>query len=419
MSPVEAIMVPFLSGDPAPENVILESKVPYIDRIPPHEQLSKIIQLTNDLGDCHLVHFPGVGYFTPSAIRMSIQVDSTRTFTETLQSVARWIELTVRQLDADFTAWFLNIIMEHKPYQKVFSPSFFPQSHISLKSVLSVAKEEWLDDEVVSGIQAFFDRSYGQGGQYLFAPSSYIWPNSKVSGREKEQTRGGRAKKLFAIAYMGQHWGVVCLDLKKYQVLFGDSIGWPVPHEAIDALVKWMDPPAEDLPKWRKASKNVLPFLTPKQQDSGSCGILAAMAIEQHVNPYVDWSAHAFALNHRVRFLRLLTGYTSMEDDDLVRAFKKYVKDDTQHPTPEEDMADYLHDLFKFSHPDGLTVKGNAKVAVQDEAKVDPQDKAKIAVKDKPKLVVKDNTRAPVEDNARIVVQHKTDIIFDKDSDVD
>ncbi|KAG0345869.1 hypothetical protein BGZ54_005406, partial [Gamsiella multidivaricata] len=108
-----------------------------------------------------------------------------------------------------------------------------------------------------------------------------------------------------------------------------------------------------------------------------------------------------------------------MEDDDLVRAFKKYVKDDTQHPTPEEDMADYLHDLFKFSHPDGLTVKGNAKVAVQDEAKVDPQDKAKIAVKDKPKLVVKDNTRAPVEDNARIVVQHKTDIIFDKDSDVD
>ncbi|KAI7828103.1 hypothetical protein BC939DRAFT_475129 [Gamsiella multidivaricata] len=189
---------------------------------------------------------------------------------------------------------------------------------------------------------------------------------------------------------MGQHCGVVCLDLKKYQVLFGDSIGWPVPHEAIYALVKWMDPPAEDLPKWRKASKNVLPFLTPKQQDSGSCGILAAMAIEQH-----------------------------MEDDDLVRAFKKYVKDDTQHPTPEEDMADYLHDLFKFSHPDGLTVKGNAKVAVQDEAKVDPQDKAKITVKDKPKLVVKDDTSAPVEDNARIVVQHKTDIIFDKDSDVD
>ncbi|KAG0274609.1 hypothetical protein BGZ95_009626 [Linnemannia exigua] len=108
---------------------------------------------------------------------------------------------------------------------------------------------------------------------------------------------------------MGDHWGAVHFDLKARVITSGDSLGRDTPVTTIKTMLDWLDPPEDERLIWEKALMTVpyQSFPVQLQDDSHSCGLLAALAIEQLCNKLVKWNERSISpLGLRIRYLRLL-----------------------------------------------------------------------------------------------------------------
>ena len=94
-----------------------------------------------------------------------------------------------------------------------------------------------------------------------------------------------KVEKIFAITYMGQHWGVFSVDLHDRSIKFGDSLHMPVPKKALQGIKHWLEASGLDLTTWNITLDH---FDIPTQpSQSGSCSINAANTIEQVVNKFI------------------------------------------------------------------------------------------------------------------------------------
>ncbi|KAF9997015.1 hypothetical protein BGZ80_007107, partial [Entomortierella chlamydospora] len=282
---------------------------------------------------------------------------------EGFKRVKKWFETNVRRMDATFSAWFLSRMksVENDVLGIVFVPDFYDNKLVT-KHLLTVCHEEWLQDDAIKAILYFFSRCYGHGTKNLFVPPAYT-----DDGRSFEPDQ--KTEKIFSIVDMGQHWGTVCFDLKNCQISFGDSLNQPIPMNAVEKILDSIPlrvPGSRDFFKWNRALRRIQTFSVPRQYDSFSCGILAVNAIERDLNRHVEWDEYSPEY-HRIRFLRLLTGYTeilcSVEDDEIYKAYMDNVPDDTQHKTGAERMGEDLAWTFRNI----LTLKERRDMAKEGE----------------------------------------------------
>ncbi|KAG0006747.1 hypothetical protein BGZ65_004322 [Modicella reniformis] len=358
--------------------VIERHQVHDLRHVPDVKSLKKIFRDLNCHEGTSLVNIPEIGTFPLDALRMLLQVQETRAFTQTLLTALEFISMSIRKEDPTFSQWLLQELCDKTGlYLRLFLPLFYVESEIYVKSILSICTkeclsvtEECLDEGAIDGIMAFFRRCYGQEGRTIFLSPMYK-RNDDEMNTVKEHIRRGRAKTLFVFVYMDNHFGVVRLGLDNYEMSFGGSRGGPVPVDEIDTLIGRIQPSGDAEAKWEQAKKNISNFDVARQQDSGSCGILAAIAIEREMNKYVNWNwgTNISIKDHRIRFLRLLTGYTKAEEDEFVVVYRKHVPDEGHYPTETEHMDQYFRSIYQdWNVKDGNLVENvGAEVIFEEE----------------------------------------------------
>lgn len=241
----------------------------------------------------------------------------TKDFAASVQQAAYWAETDVTELDPDFAEWFLKRLLRTPALIEVpFVTDFNHEKNVlTIDSILTICCENWLDSVVLRDISLFHQYLYGHGGEVLFADPLLTESEFRWSFGE-EHIRAGRAKAIYAVVHMVDHWGVAHFDLLTRKISFGDSLRRDAPLSTLRKFVDWLESltGTEDSEAWQSALREIQLFPVPLQQDRGrgSCGIMASIAIEQAVNKHFDWDDKRYysALSLRIRYLRLLSGYT-------------------------------------------------------------------------------------------------------------
>ncbi|CAO3574757.1 unnamed protein product [Mortierella alpina] len=333
-----------------PQQAVGPEAVPQLKFLPSFAVIQKVIVDLNHVQcteDHCMVVFTEHGSFTTDAVRMMMRVKNSRDYAERVRGLRSWILAVVAKVDAKFADWFLQELTD-KPGLALSSycTRFQLDGGNSMHVVLSLGSEELLNDEVITAILLFFQRIYGHEGSLFLSPTGLLFGNRWDYGKERVH----RSKRLFAVIHMEEHnhWGTACFDLEKRTVAFGDSLEvnkYPVPLEKLRDIVNWLKP-LTGPERWDEALANVERFKVPQQQDGVSCGIMATIAIEQAVNEHFSWGEVSPA-SARIRYLRLLTAFTKMEDDHVVKAYRAHVPDDPFIITPEETMANWLDSMVE------------------------------------------------------------------------
>ncbi|ORZ28359.1 hypothetical protein BCR41DRAFT_391835 [Lobosporangium transversale] len=174
------------------------------------------------------------------------------------------------------------------------------------------------------------------------------------------------------------YWTAAYLDLPQYRAYVGDFCCRSEKYVA-ETLVAWLAPLSVDKERWRQAHENMGSFQVRKCRKRDSCGIHAAIAIEQVVNPYATWGNYVNTVYQRIRFSRLLTGNLKVNMDFIANAFKKQVPEGPNEPTQialfeKELQAIYLdnrNDVDVFDQVLASARKGKRnirKLPLKDEA---------------------------------------------------
>jgi hypothetical protein len=243
----------------------------------------------------------------------------TKDFAASIQQAVDWAETDVAELDPDFAEWFLERLL-HTPalIEVPFVTDFNHEKNVlTIDSILTICCENWLDSVVLRDISLFHQHLYGHGGEILFADPLLTESGFRWSTGEGH-IRAGRAKSLYAVIHMVDHWGVAHFDFLTRKISFGDSLRRDAPLSTLRKFVDWLEPltGTEDSGAWRSSLKEILLFPVPLQQDRGrgSCGVMASISIEQAVNSHFDWNDQRYhsALSLRIRYLRLLSGCTNV-----------------------------------------------------------------------------------------------------------
>ena len=252
----------------------------------------------------------------------------TREFTDELLKAEFWISKVLMASDKLFYQWLKGIFAEDGIYMKFFLTSFQFNTSLCFGSMLTLCGEAWVDSDALDSIMAFYTRCYGSRGEVVFLDASNY--KTTASGIDINE----RTRRVFACVNMGRHWGALGFDLENHTIFFGDSMKRTFPMKDIETLMTFVTESkgyvngiegdksrgakkrmSEDKKKWKQALKTVTRMDVPPQKDSGSCGVLGVIAIERAVNGHFDWDAepaYTSAEYHRIRFLRLCTGYVQV-----------------------------------------------------------------------------------------------------------
>ncbi|KAK3814471.1 MAG: hypothetical protein J3Q66DRAFT_371362 [Benniella sp.] len=220
----------------------------------------------------------------------------TREFTDELLKAEIWISTVLMASDKPFYRWLKGLFVKNGIYMKFFVISFQFNASLCFGSMLTLCGEAWVDSDALDSIMAFFTRCYGR--RDIETLMAFVTGGKGCVGKiEGDKSRG--AKKRMT----------------------------------------------EDKKKWKQALKTVTRMDVPPQEDSGSCGVLGVIAIERAVNDHFDWDAqpaYTSAEYHRIRFLRLCTGYAKPEDDEIAKAYWAVEPDPGNHVTADEFEHDYI-----------------------------------------------------------------------------
>ncbi|KAK3805279.1 MAG: hypothetical protein J3R72DRAFT_477096 [Linnemannia gamsii] len=271
--------------------------------------------------------------------RLLVQIVETKKLARKLIDLERWITAVVRKQDPAFASYLMDELFNQGSYGlKEFNPTYTTKISVYKDTFYTICSTNWLSDDAIESILLTLARCYGQDGETLFMPPQLVdgW------GHGKALLAKGTPTRMFSIIHMGDHWGVAYFDLRAYTIAFGDSLTRAPPLASIKTIVDWLSSNGNRL-AWDKALLNIQLFPVQQQSDSFSCGILAIMAIERRCNLYVDWEPHTSPQAQRIRFLRLLSNFSKIEEDAFFGAYWK------RHPmTPHETHVDEVIDLLRW-----------------------------------------------------------------------
>lgn len=310
--------------------IIKLADIPKLKYMPPESTIEEARAMLSKANEEHLQDGPcssrsptpwGVlisnfGFIKPNILLMLPRVYQAKEFTRNLLSLLGWINDVVSELDDLFSMWLEDILLKKPGIMHYKFPST-PTSDISVRSLCFLCGENFVDDDSVRAIMAMMAECYGADKENLFIPPLVLegWRRSMQSSSaaygdwewEIEIMRSGRVQKVFAIVYMRQHWGAFYVNLTKKTIDFGDSLAKRAPEDAVKALIRWLEVVGHNASKWSSICGN---FNVPRQPAaSGSCAINAANTIERVFNTEVERWTHKRSAYHRVRYMRLLTGF--------------------------------------------------------------------------------------------------------------
>ena len=226
-----------------------------------------------------------------------------------LSKAVGWLKETASLTHSQFVESLLTkfdtkkpYLVQHKPSEPRFNPircyplmpKFYRDHDLDMEDFLSMCLEDHLNVRSLEMIMAFFRKCYSRGGKNQFL---------RVDPNKDGVVYGSQVPEMY-YAFVGR-CGVVRLDLLKYKVSYGDSRGWTAPVNKIWALIERLSPSKKDRSKWTEALMSVGKFEFPREAE-GSGSLLAAMAIEQAVNPFVNMDKYS-STDYRIRYLRLMT----------------------------------------------------------------------------------------------------------------
>ncbi|KAG0038679.1 hypothetical protein BGZ83_003026, partial [Gryganskiella cystojenkinii] len=233
---------------------------------------------------------------TSNAITALPQALETLSLLRQMRGMKEWLEQTVSQFDASFASSFLDL-MEQSTLHRMFNEFGEP---IKLTDTLRFADVEWLNETCLDAILSSFRHEYGCHGQSrsLFIPMAFItalerFGLDELTFREfggdinwmGNELRQGVFTRAYAVVPMLSHWGAISIDLKDHRISFGDSMNQEAPVMVIDGVVSWLKHNLQDQEvEWNIAAKSVGKLSVMRQKDSGSCGVFAALAIEEDIS---------------------------------------------------------------------------------------------------------------------------------------
>lgn len=240
----------------------------------------------------------------------------------------------VKPLDPKFHEWFRRLLREKRFAEKTF------EAHggtLKIANVLTFAAENWLNDSGMDAIFKFFQSRYGghKHGAILFIPTDMMSSWKKNLGdaeSDKQETypetwhyegsriRSGSLTVAYVFVHTENHWGALKIDFTTQDIHFGDSMHNPAPRNSVSAVIEWLrcNMSAPQFSRWKHASdQSNIKKLPIGDQSGGSCGIIAANAIECDIlncnrkepcSPKLDlWRAEDSTI-HRLRYLNLVIG---------------------------------------------------------------------------------------------------------------
>ncbi|KAF9082077.1 hypothetical protein BGX29_004092, partial [Mortierella sp. GBA35] len=212
-------------------------------------------------------------------------------------------------------------------------------STIYMSSILYVSDEKYIDDSAIDIFLKTFKNKYGDQ-RNLFISQKFLriaLENTKqiesagaespihdnkdkhedkgkhelVSGWPwdwgKEDLSNNTVDRVFGIYQSGNHWLVACVDFKARRVFYGDSISYAFPVYVRRAIIQWLIsvlPGTEIRDRLKDWTLQRLDM--PQQRSSGSCGLIAANAIECILDPKIQPWSRSRPEFYRMRLLKML-----------------------------------------------------------------------------------------------------------------
>lgn len=232
----------------------------------------------------------------------------TNIFIVKAREILNWIDVNS---DREFADWFRTLLYTTPG---IMMWKFNPTSGASLgiSNTFDLMKEIYIDDEIVRTVMELFSMSYGANDRYLFIPPLQIilWGQNILWEWKKDLVKSGRLEKAFAIVHMPDHWGALEVDFERRKISFGDSLSCSIPEVTINNVRNWIKCCGIDIGRWDCDTGH---FAVPQQPPgSGSCAVNAINAVERSVNPRTAIWTHTKSAQHRLRLLKLVTGYSKV-----------------------------------------------------------------------------------------------------------
>jgi len=253
-----------------------------------------------------------------------------------LEKMIKWLDNNPRDVDRRLADKIKDTLL-HTPgiTNKSFKHAYLNFS-CYINTVLYVAEEEYLDDNAISLLLKTLKNRHSDGGRNMFIDQDFLRAAIECKAAEGEHMLFGSFKwdwgkkdlfnnvvdRAFGIYNHAQHWYVVCIDFQARQVFAGDSIDRGMPEHVRRAIVQWLvsvlpvtnefSQPSDSLKGWTLHKLDV-----PQQGgDSGSCGLVAANAIECILDPRMPPWSRQKRVAHRMRLLNML-----MSDNPFVSTY--------------------------------------------------------------------------------------------------
>lgn len=246
-----------------------------------------------------------------------------------LRQMIYWLDNNSREYDRQFAAnvkdRLLTTVGLTNESFKITAFNF----HFYIGSALTLSEEEYLDDNAIAVLLRNLQSRHSNGGRNRFI-QDFLRQAIESTERQTQEMVGSfrwdwmkndissnAVDRSFGIYNNMRHWFVVCIDFQQRQVFEGDSLNWGMPSHVRQAIVKWLvsvlpDSDDSSMPMNRLEGWTFHKLDMPQQGgDSGSCGIVAANAIECILDPKAAPWTRQKRVSFRLRLLRMMMNDTS------------------------------------------------------------------------------------------------------------
>lgn len=308
---------------PSAKDRIFETKLAALKMVPNEDVSSQALaSLLKAIENSHLAGKPwgsaiaGIGNFSIQAAKLLPKVSRTASFVDRAKKFWIWIESSAS--DQDFKEWIRALLFDHPG---ILNYQFQPTASgtpLVIEHIFDIREEQYINDEAIRAAFEVFSDFYEEKGRYLFIPPTKLscWISDLYLDWKEDLVKAGQVEKAFAIVNLrGCHWGVIEVDFNRRKISSGDSLSWENPKDATSAVREWIRRCGVDVERW---DLDIGRFHVPQQPaGSGSCAVNALNAVETSVNPAIEEWTHSRSSYHRLRLLRLITGYTKVGSQSI------------------------------------------------------------------------------------------------------
>ncbi|KAF9944524.1 hypothetical protein BGZ72_002311, partial [Mortierella alpina] len=257
---------------------------------------------------------------TESGVEASVIADA-KLLAHNIRMMLDWIE---EEGEDDDSILNLKLTITSKPGILQRRIQLSSGGTIGIDSILRFRHEEGLNNDCIDHVMDELSEEYGCLGTYLFLPSGDAldvagtvanWRALATGEIGKElifdgilaQRDGfGRHVKALSVLHLGGHWGALCIDYVKMQVILSCSSdqGAGRAIEGVRDIVKsWIDSCGSPGEKWTRH------FVTQQAQGRGFCAITALYSIENFLSPGMDPWVPYDSVSYRSRYLKMLMSF--------------------------------------------------------------------------------------------------------------